>query len=152
MANPFPFVANTVLTAAQLNGIGEAATSYTPTLTNLTLGNGTMNAKYVRINKFIYGQISIVFGATTIMGSSPSISLPVTGATVVSQIGPQVYLLDSGTAFYLAGATMSTTAMTPFAINVAGTYPTNSANFSLTVPFTWATNDSIFITFEYEAA
>lgn len=152
MANPFPFVSGAVLTAAQLNGIGETATSYTPTLTNLTLGNGTLNAKYVRINKFIFGQISLVFGSTTIMGSSPSFSLPVTGATIISQTGPQVYLLDSGVAFYIAGANISTTAITPYAVNVAGTYPTNSANFSSTVPFTWATNDSINITFQYEAA
>ena len=152
MANPFPFVTATVLQAAQLNGIGETATAYTPTLTNLTLGNGTLNAKYVRINKFIFGQISLVFGSTTIMGSSPSFSLPVTGATIISQTGPQVYLLDSGVAFYIAGANLSTTSITPYAVNVAGTYPTNSANFSLTVPFTWATNDSIQITFQYEVA
>jgi hypothetical protein len=151
MANPFPFVASTVLEAAQLNGIGEA-TAYTPTLTNLTLGNGTMFAKYVRVNKYIFGQIKLVFGSTTVMGSSPSFSLPVTGADNLQNVTSHVYLLDSGVAFYLASAITSTTTIQPFALNTAGTYLTNSSNFSATVPFTWATNDFIAIAFSYEAA
>ena len=45
MANPFDFSAGAVLTAAQLNQIGDYE-SWTPTLTNITLGNGTVNAHY----------------------------------------------------------------------------------------------------------
>jgi hypothetical protein len=151
MANPFPFVASTVLEAAQLNGIGEAV-AYTPTLTNLTLGNGTMSAEYVRVQKYIWGQIKLNFGSTTVMGSSPSFTLPVTGSGVIGEVTSQVYCLDSGVAFYLASAITSTTTIQPFALNTAGTYLTNSSNFSATVPFTWATNDFISISFSYRTA
>lgn len=152
MANPFPFTAGQVLTAAQLNAIGETGIAYTPTLTNLTLGNGTMSAKYVRVNKFIFGQIKVNFGSTTVMGTSPTFTLPVTGAAVIGDVTSHVYLLDSGVAFYLASALTSTTTITPIALNTAGTYLTNSSNFTATVPFTWATNDFISISFCYEAA
>jgi hypothetical protein len=151
MANPFPFVAGDILTAAELNGIGEV-TTYTPTLTNLTLGNGTMSANYVRVQNYVWGQIKLNFGSTTVMGSTPTFSLPVTGATVLGDITSHVYLLDSGVAFYLASALTSTTAITPIAVNTAGTYLTNSSNFTATVPFTWATNDFISISFSYRTA
>jgi hypothetical protein len=152
MANPFPFVAGNVLTAAQLNAIGESGISYTPTMTNMTLGNGTLTAKYVRINKFIFGQIKFTLGSTSAMGTSPSFSLPVTGATVVGEISSQVYCLDSGVAFYYAAATQSTTSLALVTMNSAGTYLTNSANFTATIPFTWSTNDYVSISFCYEAA
>lgn len=152
MANPFPFVAGSVLTAAQLNGIGEGAVTYTPTLTNITLGNGNVSGKYVRVNKFIFGQIKLNFGSTTVMGSTPQFSLPVTGATVVGEIPCQVYCLDSGVAFYFAGGIIGTTTITPITMQSAGTYLTNSSNFTATVPFTWNTNDYISISFCYEAA
>ena len=152
MANPFPFVANSILTAAQLNAIGESGISYTPALTNITLGNGVLSAKYVRVNKFIFGQIKFVLGSTSAIGSTPTFGLPVTGATVVGEAPCQVYCLDSGVAFYFAGGLMGTTVITPVTMQTAGTYLTNSSNFTATVPFTWATNDYISISFCYEAA
>ena len=57
MANPFPFTAGQVLTAAQMNGIGEATIAYTPTISNGTLGNGTMSAYYSRVNKLVFGNL-----------------------------------------------------------------------------------------------
>ena len=152
MANPFPFVAGSVLTAAQLNAIGESGISYTPTTANVTVGNGTLTAKYVRVNKFIFGQIKFLLGSTSAIGSSPQFGLPVTGATVVGEIPCQVYCLDSGVAFYYASASIQTTTITPITMQSAGTYLTNSANFSATIPFTWSTNDYISISFCYEAA
>ena len=152
MANPFPFVAGAVLTAAQLNGIGETATAYTPTLTNLTLGNGTMNAKYVRVNKLILGQISIVFGSTTVMGTAPTLSLPVTGANSLGGIQAQVYILDSGAAFFVGAGTVGTTTVNPFVLGVGGTYATNGSGLTATIPMTWTTNDTLYVTFQYEAA
>jgi hypothetical protein len=152
MANPFPFVAGNVLTAAQLNAIGESGISYTPTTANVTVGNGTLTAKYVRVNKFIFGQIKFTLGSTSSFASSPTFGLPVTGATVVGEIPCQIYCLDSGVAFYFAGGIMGTTTITPITMQSAGTYLTNSSNFSSTVPFTWNTNDYISISFCYEAA
>jgi hypothetical protein len=41
MPNPFPFTSGQVLTAAQMNGIGEAAIDYTPVV---TAGAGTITS------------------------------------------------------------------------------------------------------------
>lgn len=83
MANPFPFVASTVLTAAQLNGIGEW-TSYTPiltaTTTNPTLGTGSSSVgSYARIQNFIFYRFVITFGTSGVNAGVGTyrISLPV---------------------------------------------------------------------------
>jgi hypothetical protein len=62
MANPFPFVAGSVLEAAQLNGIGEAWTSYTPTVTSSggTITTvGAVSAYYTQVNKIVFVYFSI---------------------------------------------------------------------------------------------
>ena len=38
---------------------------FTPTFTNITVGNGTLNARYCQINKFVAWTIELVFGSTT---------------------------------------------------------------------------------------
>jgi hypothetical protein len=152
MANPFPFVAGQILTASQLNSIGESAVVYTPTLTNLTLGNGTINAKYVRVNKLVFVQISLVFGSTSSMGSNPSFSLPVAGAGTLGGAQGWTRILDSGVAFYMGTVAVNTTAATPNVSGASGTYVTEAGGLTATVPMTWTTNDTLYINFMYEAA
>jgi len=55
MANPFPFSVGAVLTAAQLNGIGEAAINYTPVVTSTTgsLTSYTAFGGYQIVNKLM---------------------------------------------------------------------------------------------------
>ena len=53
-------------------------TSWTPTLTNITIGNGTVTAAYVQIGKHIHAQIRITLGSTSTVGGNPGFSLPVT--------------------------------------------------------------------------
>jgi hypothetical protein len=77
MANPFPFVAGSVLTAAELNGIGEA-TAYTPTITNGSLGNGTITGSYVQVNKLVYGAIKFALGTTSTITGQLQFSFPIT--------------------------------------------------------------------------
>lgn len=72
MANPFPFVAGSVLTAAELNGIGEAAVSFTPTFSSYTRGNGTSVAYYMRVNKLVYVYCEETLGSTSSMGTQPT--------------------------------------------------------------------------------
>ena len=152
MANPFPFVANTVLTAAQLNGIGEVLT-FTPTTTNLTLGNGTLNANYVRVQKLVYVQINLVFGSTTAFTGAPSFTLPVTAAASRQALNSMCSMLDSGVTVYLGGVQITTTLAYPFVSVASGTYlNTPTQNVSATVPMTWTTSDDFRMLFVYEAA
>jgi hypothetical protein len=86
MANPFPFSVGAVLTAAQMNGIGEF-TNYTPVLTatttNPTLGTGSsQNGSYARIQNLIIARFFIRFGTAGVNAGSGNykVSLPVTAA------------------------------------------------------------------------
>jgi len=88
MADPFPFVASTVLTAAQLNGIGEAWTSYTPTVTQGVGVTCTVNyAKYARVNKIIHVSVALQFTSAGTANSSIVVSLPVTAAAGTGAFG-----------------------------------------------------------------
>jgi hypothetical protein len=154
MANPFPFVAGSVLTAAQLNSIGESAIAYTPTITSFTLGNGTSSWAYTRVNKLVFVKGTITFGSTTSFTGFPIVTYPVTAASTYStqQYLGNVFVLDSGTAAY--GGFITNESTTTFSIgigNASATYLSVNS-ISATVPMTWTTNDSLRVSFVYEAA
>jgi hypothetical protein len=150
MANPFPFVAGEVLTAADMNGIGEA-TAYTPTWTNLTVGNATQTFRYIRVQNLIYVEGTITLGTTSSVGNLPQFTLPVTAKNATLMRGV-CYAIDAGVAFYPLTATFaSTTSTALYALNTAGTYASNSFA-SATIPFTWGNLDQIVVQISYEAA
>lgn len=152
MANPFPFVSGAVLTAAQLNGIGEN-TTFTPTLQGITLGNGTVTASYTRSQKQIHLQCIIVFGSTTSVTGTIGITLPVTGtsAEVNCAIG-NARILDNGTGYFAGHMYLAATTVTYLtALGVAGTYATDVFSSS-TIPMTWAVNDQLGFSINYTAA
>lgn len=134
-----------------------AWSSWTPTWTNLTVGNGTVVAKAVQIGKSVYGRLSIVFGSTTAVSGAIIFSLPHTavsyaGTAGVTWIGGARARDDSATTIYNGTVSWksTTTAQIDFA-DSSGTYVV-SAPASATVPFTWATSDEIGLEFFYEAA
>jgi hypothetical protein len=142
MANPFPFVAGDVLTAAELNGIGESWISYTPTVGSITVGNGTLTGKYTRVNKVVFVRVTFVLGSTSAIAGDASIALPITGVdgtTLSGLVGTAVYR-DNSTSISYWGWWRSF-------LGREGTFGTISA----TVPFTWATGDSIHVQATYEA-
>ena len=153
MANPFPFVAGEVLTAADMNGIGEY-TAYTPTFTNLTLGNGTLNFRFGRVQNFIHVIGEIIFGSTTAVTGNLSFTLPATALAklrVNAQIGWS-RIDDDGTDIFFGPIFLqSTTTSLIQVFDVSGTYMSNTA-LSATVPQTWAVNDIIHVNSIYEAA
>lgn len=75
------FTAGTVLTAANLNtvvdGMQAAWTAYTPTYTNITIGNAVVMARYSRIGKNILVRFDITGGTTSSASGAISIGLPV---------------------------------------------------------------------------
>jgi len=152
MANPFPFTAGQVLTAAQMNGIGEAGTTFTPTWTGYTRGNGTTVAYYVRVNKMVYVYVEETLGSTSSMGSAPTMTLPITAARLQA-VSPSRNRIDDTGANVYWGTTVpiSTTQVVVYADLVSGTY-TAFAGITATVPMTWANTDKFAIAFVYEAA
>ena len=127
-----------------------AWTTWTPTLTNMTLGNGTITARYQTIGKTVNVYFQFVLGTTSSIGSFPNFSLPVTPS--------QTYLVfpcwfkDEGVTDYFGViATLTSGQAWPRVGYAAGTYVQDYA-ISATIPFTWGATDRFFCEFSYEVA
>jgi hypothetical protein len=133
-------------------GVDQTAwASWTPTFTNLTLGNGTVVSKYKTIGKTIFFQVLVTLGTTSSMGTDPFMTLPVTGATAPSaQFEIAVgRIRDVGTTQYDMTVWMSsTTTITMKAVASGGAYTAITA----TAPHTWAATDQILFQGFYESA
>lgn len=130
----------------------EAWTSWTPTWTNLTVGNGIVNAKYQRIGKTVICKLEITFGTTTSTSGLISFTLPVTGTSLLanSSLG-YCYMLVGGTPFSGFFGNKSTADAYIFCFLANQSYLQGTAT-SATIPATWAVNSTISGTFTYEAA
>lgn len=142
--------------AAKLDTPG-AWTSYTPTLYNMTIGNGTVDAAYCQIGKLVHVRIHIVFGSTTSVSSaairfSAPVSIADAGVLARLAIGT-ARLRDEGTADYLGviNGDASGTSLEFLTMITTGTY-TQLTGVGPTIPHTWAANDDIWGTCTYEAA
>jgi hypothetical protein len=156
MANPFPFTAGQVLTAAQMNGIGEGGSIFTPTLTNGVLGNGTLNCTFQRLNKIVIATYIFALGSTSTITGSLQFSLPVTGTTLsnmpIQTYGTGLFSDASvGIDYPIAAYQTSTSSVGLYVYNASGTY-TNIGLVNATVPVAYAVNDTIRFRAIYEAA
>lgn len=151
MATPFPFSAGAVLTAAQLNSIAEAGTSFTPTWSGYTRGNGTTVAYYLQVNKLVYVYINETLGTTSAVTGALTLTLPFTAANVnsIQYFGGQFADSSAFVSYAAIVQGITTTTAQLRAINAAGTYA-NYVATSATVPMTWASTDQIITTFWYE--
>ena len=156
MANPFPFTAGQVLTAAQLNGIGEAGIVFTPTITNGVLGNGTLSATYQRVNKIVVATYVWSLGSTSTITGALRFSLPF-ATTTATNMPSQLYGMglysdaSLGTDTVIIGYHVNTTDIGLLASVASGTY-TTIALLNATVPFAFGTSDVIRMRIIYEAA
>ena len=139
-------------------GVGDLTVGvwedYTPTFTNITVGNGTLNARYCQINKFVAYTIELVFGSTTSFGGSGvTVTLPVTASnTYQVGNGGQVTCEDASTTDYWGTLfRYSSTAVGVYVGNAASTY-LRFTSLSGSVPFTWTTGDRLVIQDFYESA
>lgn len=148
-------VANAAITdiyySHQVNPIGYPATfNYTPTLTNITLGNGTLAFVYSVVEGWVTVLGKFTFGSTSSISGSMIFSLPITGTTAHNTFYQTLgQIEDNGTTEYMANLTQeSTTTVSVGAITTSGSYA-QRANTSSTVPMVWATNDAFRVIFSY---
>lgn len=129
--------------------------SWTPSYNNLTVGNGTVLAKYVQIGKTVHFYYQLVWGSTTSISGNITISLPVAAVSdYITGIGIGTSeFQSSGAANISPGTTVvaTTSTFTVFAVNSASTYA-GAANLSSTIPFTWGTSYVLFAEGTYQAA
>lgn len=133
-------------------GTSWSWSSWTPTLTGITQGNGTVEARYIQIGKTVHFYFLFTFGSTSGMGST-LFSLPVTAASYISaaksMIGTATFH-DTSTGFQYVGFSRLDTTTTARGVTFSSSAGTT--NISSTVPFTWATGDTLVIQGTYEAA
>ena len=142
-----------VLTAATLNTIGAAWETYTPALTasttNPTLGTGSsVSGRYGQVNKIVCGQGQINFGTAGVAAGSGLyfVSLPIQAQSSGKVIGQFQFYDSSAFAVYIGTLISDTVFRSLMYYNNPASVTSNAA------PFTWAANDFIRYTFQYEAA
>jgi hypothetical protein len=131
----------------QIEGLWVA---WTPTLTNLTQGNGTVLARYVQSGSTVDFEFTFTLGSTSAVGTSPRFTLPVAQRTTNTQVPIATAILSDvgsttrlGVVFYSSGSTVEV-----FGYSTTGTLVLVTA----TVPHTWAATDVMSCVGRYEAA
>lgn len=138
-------------------GSGWAWSSWVPVWQNLTVGNGTVTAKYIQIGKAVFCRLWIVFGTTTAISGQMQFTMPVgsisyaVGGTAAITLG-FCNMEDTGISNYSGFVTwISASDAAAGVYNASSTY-LGKTSTSATVPFTWGTGDSMACEFFYEAA
>jgi hypothetical protein len=144
-----------VLTAdsTQADGVAWAApsgssyVSWTPTITGITVGNGTVVGSYVKNGKFVSGYVRFTMGSTSAITSQPILPLPSTpengNIQFTSLIG------DIGNATFSGFGELVGANMYLYVMRADSTYVL-AAGISSTVPMTWVSTDFIQVTFTYK--
>jgi hypothetical protein len=127
-------------------------TSFTPTINNITVGNGTLSGKYLQIGKIIFVKYKFTFGSTSSITGSPSLGLPFNPASGAGGfLTTLVSLTDSGTGTFIGNVVEDTNLLYIQASVTNASYLSGVA-ISSTIPFTWTTNDFIDFNISYEVA
>lgn len=131
-----------------------AYTSFTPTWSNLTVGNATNTGRYLRIGNHVHVEQTLIFGSTTTVSGAIYVDFPITGANTSNNesIAGTATLLDAGTLIYTANCVQNNgTLLRIECIATNGTYA-YQVGTNATTPFTWTTNDRIILNYIYEVA
>lgn len=136
--------------ATSTGEVGGAWQSWTPTWANLTVGDGTVTAKYLQIGKSVQGHVHFVFGTTSSVGTRPTFTLPVTSVATLNALRcigyGNVDAGGGGSNGFPAHASTTTAEVRRWDGN-------NDSNTVTSIaPATWSTGDYISLTFFYEAA
>jgi hypothetical protein len=126
-----------------------AWTTWTPTWSNVTIGNGVVTSRYQRIGNTVTFYLKFVLGTTSSVSNYLQFTLPFS-------VRDEIHFLSSAfdnsiTTWYPIDARASAENVFIYAVN--GTIGYSYYVLSGTnVPFTWATSDNIVIAGTYEVA
>lgn len=126
---------------------GGAWTTWTPTFTNLTVGNGTLSARYRQISDKTYAlAVQVTLGSTSSVGTSPSFNIPFTLAnTAIRCIGSgSVYDTSASTPYSMQMQVKSSTEFFMVVNYVIGTY-IGARGLTSAIPITFTTGDIIYV-------
>jgi hypothetical protein len=125
--------------------------NWTITYTNISVGNGSVLARYQQIGKTINCEFQLTFGSTTTIASPARISTPV-NSNLWGNVSYFGTYLDSGTAEYYAIISQPSSSLFELAVMTAGGVYVGGTGVSATTPMIWTTGDKISFRATYEAA
>lgn len=136
-------------------GSSWAWQAWTPTWTNVTIGDLTVTARYIQIGKTVHGRINVDINIGNSWGNNVTFTLPVTAVSAYSSfrfapIG-DVTGHDSGTGVYHGAIVLDASAASAsvrWFVNPVGTEIQTTPD----AVFVEASGDNISISFTYEAA
>jgi hypothetical protein len=115
-------------------------------VTNLTVGNGTMDSEYIQSGSLVLWRVRFLLGSTSTMGTSVLFTPPVTPvANVAGSYG--LYMRDTSATANFQGITTWSGAFL-----VLCTLAAAQTSTTATTPFTWATGDSFAFHCLYKSA
>lgn len=133
-------------TSGYYGGYAPEWTSFTPTFNNVTIGNGTRSGAYLRAFENVFVRADLVFGSTTTVTGNVTMNHPL-GNSDPTPVGVGVgRYLDTGTRHF--GGYFQ---ITQFGIDLYHTESGNGGIVNATNPFTWTTNDTIHVQYQYQA-
>jgi|TARA_R100001086_G_scaffold136236_1_gene70960 hypothetical protein len=142
--SPFDFTSGSVITAAQLNAIGDFDT-WTPSWTNITPNSATVEAYYARVNELVFWQLEFIGAADTVYGTSTpfQFSLPSDAPAVTNNAYAPIgnaWLRPNKSSTIYTGLIMTTNGGTAliYAQTANLTYVANAGTRN-TIPATWQT-------------
>lgn len=132
-------------------------TSFTPTWSNLTIGNGTNTGKYMQVGDWATVEVIVVWGSTTsIAGAVSMTNLPVSNVAGSVQLEGHCAFYDSSSGALAPGAIQPSAATTIipeyFQSNAGPPVFDSMVALAATLPFTWATSDQMYLYFSYRTA
>lgn len=129
---------------------------WTPTFTNLTVGSGTLEAKYIQIGKTVFYRMAFVLGPGSVIGTTPTLTLPVAAATQLGSTNNHpigsANLYDNGTNNIPGVVVRTSTTVCIIRFIASGSGITMQSNITATQPFVWAAGDELSVWGTYEAA
>ena len=136
-------------------------TAYTPTFpAGVTVGNGTFSSAYATVNDFTHYYGTFTLGSTSalIVGSA-SVSLPTSAHSSFFitnfpgfNVGPFTFYDTSATAAVYGVGSITSATVCRFYVMASNLTYTSLASISSSVPFTWATGDTIQWNLTYRTA
>ncbi len=161
---PPSITANSVRAALVVTGSSSVSNvtqyswqSFTPTWSNLTVGNAIQSFHFMQVGKLVVFHGFITLGSSSSVGNGPSFSLPVAASGYIGTASGVPYIglaefEDHTNAGYAGLLSLSgPTLALPVVQLASGTY-VQIATLSSTVPATWGTGDEFRFSGHYEAA
>jgi len=130
------------------SGLGASWGTWTPSWTNLTVGNGTLNyARYIALGKTNNFVLSFTLGTSSAITNNVSVSIPTT-SVAYSNFFPIAYgcAIDETGSVWSIGLFMTSGSVGRLFVDNGSFY----ASLNGSTPFTWTSGDSIYLTGMYE--